>query len=629
MQAGRAQRCDVHPGWIEREGWEIHHPADTKGIIVAVNKKPIATRLKTASTPMPKVTRARAVNRVTNPKSKPIIAKNGATPAPQKSVLRKIFEGAGFKHVPADNLHFTMDGRQSEIDHIFVWENVILLCEETTEAKPSKHCTNKMVFHGKIAADYNQFYDTYCPINPALMEAVGTMYARQDLEVRHIYFSETADVSVGSSAPLLILTRAQAKYFTSLVDTIERSAKYELLKYLGIALHQIGSERVSGNSVPLNSFPAFALPAAHTSYPPGFAVVSFYADPMALITRSYVLRRDGWENPDLSYQRFVKSEKLVAMRDYLAGNGKVFINNLVVTLPSSALLTDADTKQPVTPAALTNKTQVQLHLPQELGTVGIVDGQHRVLSYYEGSGETEAAINRLRLRQNLLVTGIIFPPSYTPEMRVKFEAEIFLGINSNQSPVNTQLQQDLEAIINPEKPIAIARVIVTKLSKQGPLAGLMAMSQFDPPEKIASGSLGRYVVENLVKQKSAFYGTWDSAGIRDMTNAQDRAEFINYAVAQLERLLQAAAAQMKEKFRSVPNGGVLSTTAVGGLLLLMDRLVKSGRTPSSIDYSGLFKNFDQVDFRSYSGSGWGKLSRDLEATFPPPPVRSRRRPRSG
>jgi len=115
-----------------------------------------------------------------------------------------------------------------------------------------------------------------------------------------------------------------------------------------------------------------------------------------------------------------------------------------------------------------------------------------------------------------------------------------------------------------------------------------------------------------------------------MTNAQDRAEFIDYAVAQLERLLQAAAAQMKEKFRSVPNGGVLSTTAVGGLLLLMDRLVKSGRTPSGTDYSALFKNFDRVDFRSYSGSAWGKLSRDLEATLPPPPVLpSQRRPRSG
>ena len=69
-------------------------------------------------------------------------------------------------------------------------------------------------------------------------------------------------------------------------------------------------------------------------------------------------------------------------------------------------------------------------------------------------------------------------------MRIKFEADIFLGINNNQSPVNTQLRQDLETIINPETPLAVARLVVTRLSKQGPLAGLMQMSQFDTADKI-------------------------------------------------------------------------------------------------------------------------------------------------
>lgn len=556
------------------------------------------------------------------------VQKSAAENISAKSVLREIFEGAGFKHVASDDIHFSAEGRTGEIDHIFVWENVIILCEETTEANPRKHCTNKIVFHSKIAENYKKFFDVFSDLCPSFKTAIEACYFCQDLEFYHIYYSEVTDIEIGPTEPLKILTRAQAKYFASLVGTIERSAKFELLKYLGIALHQTGKARLSGSSVASNSFPAFALPAAHTSYPPGFAVVSFYADPMSLITRAYVLRRDGWEDPGLSYQRFVKAEKLVKMREYLANNGKVFINNIVVTLPSKAWLTHTENSPPVSPDTLTNKGLVQLHLPLELGTVGIVDGQHRILSYYEGSGATDAAINGLRVRQNLLVTGIIFPPHFNAEMRAKFEAEIFLGINNNQSPVNTQLRQDLETIINPESTVAIARHIVTRLSKEGPLAGKMAMSQYDPSDKIASGSLGPYVVEALVKPKSAFYKTWDNTGVRDMNNNDDRREFVDYSVSELKRLLQGAASQLTHKWKSVPNGGVLSTTTVGGLLLLMDRLAKSGRVPSSIDYENLFKDINQFDFSIYTGSAWGKLANNLMAKLPAAPVPLLRRSRT-
>ena len=534
----------------------------------------------------------------------------------QKSVLRDIFEGAGFKHVPADGLHFKVGGRTGELDHIFVWENVVLLCEETAGKDASKHCTNKIHLHRNIAEHWPSFFASYSVQNIHLLEAIGPTYTVEDLEVRHIYYSEDVDVvdSVGEPSPFEILTRAQARYFASLVETIARSAKFELLKFLDIALHQVGTARVSGSGVASNSFPAFALPAGHTSYPPGFAVVSFYADPMSLIKRAYVLRRDGWEDPDLSYQRFVRSEKLIAMREYLGDNGKVFINNLIVTLPSTALLTDSEAK-PVDSSTLLHKTLINLHLPLELGTVGIVDGQHRILSYYEGDGPLEQKIRGLRQRQNLLVTGIIFPPNYTPEMRVKFEAEIFLGINNNQSPVHTQLRQDLETIINPETPLAIARSVVTRLSKEGPLAGMMQMSQFDPSDKISSGSLGPYVVKPLIRKNGALYKTWDSAGARNINQADDRKEYIDYCVSELKRLLAGASGHLKSKWKSVPNGGVLSTTAVGGLLLLLDRFVKDGTTPSSIDYKVKLKKIVGFDFGIYTGSSWGKLSSDLHAAL--------------
>ncbi len=568
--------------------------------------KTAARKKKVASTP---------AKRQVSPASGKVAASSQVKPQ-QSSTLQGIFEGAGFKHVPADGLHFTVGGRTGELDHIFVWNNVVLLCEETAGKDATKHFTNKVYLHRKISENWPSFFADYSQQNPHLLTAIGPTYQVQDLEVRHIYYSEDIDVvgSVGDPSPVRILSRAQARYFASLVETIARSAKFELLKFLGVALHQVGDARVSGSDVASNSFPAFALPAAHTSYPPGFAVVSFYADPMALIQRAYLLRRDGWEDPDLSYQRFVKAEKLVAMREYLGGNGKVFITNLIVTLPSTALLRDGSGK-PLDPNALLQKTSVQLSLPLELGTVGIVDGQHRILSYYEGSDPMDQKISGLRQRQNLLVTGIIFPPSYTPEMRVKFEAEIFLGINNNQSAVHTHLRQDLETIINPETPLAIARSVVTRLSKEGPLAGMMQMSQFDPSDKISSGSLGPYVVKPLVRKNSALYKTWDAAGVRDLNSDADREEYIDYCVKELKRLLAGASEHLKHQWKSVPNGGVLSTTVVGGLLLLLDRLVKDGLTPSSIDYKTKLKQIGAFDFGGYTGSSWGKLSSNLHAAL--------------
>lgn len=548
--------------------------------------------------------------------------KKGATPPLTKGSpapkLRDIFEGAGFQHVPADGLHFNVSGRTGELDHIFVWENVILLCEETTATKDvPKHCVNKIYLHQKIAEQWStDFFAKYSLQNKHLPAAISKKYQDQDLEVRHIYYSENVDVmdSIGDPSPMRIISRAQARYFASLVETISRSAKFELLKFLGVALHQVGDARISGSGVASNSFQAFALPAAHTSYPLGFTVVSFYADPMALIQRAYVMRRDGWEDPDLSYQRFVKAEKLVAMREYLGDNGKVFINNLIVTLPPTTLLTDQNSK-PIDPNALQQKLSVQLNLPLELGTVGIVDGQHRILSYYEGSDPMDSKISNLRQRQNLLVTGIIFPANYTPEMRVKFEAEIFLGINNNQSAVHTQLRQDLETIINPETPLAIARTVVTRLSKEGALAGMMQMSQFDPADKISSGSLGPYVVKPLVRKNSALYKKWDSTGARNLNETKDRKEYIEFCVLEIKRLLAGASGHMKEKWNSVPNGGVLSTTVVGGLFLLLDRLVKEGSTPSSIDYDSKLKNIASFDFAPYTGSSWSKLSTALLAAL--------------
>ena len=539
--------------------------------------------------------------------------------APSKShkapKLLDIFEGAGFSHILSDNIHFELQKRTGEIDHIFVWDNVVLLCEETTGKEVTKHCTNKIFFHNLIAKDWTAFFETYRKQNSQLDAYIGTTYNSDELEVRHIYYSEEQDLDDGvakNSEPFLILSRAHAAYFNALVKTIAKSAKFEILKFLNISLNRVGQTRISGGSVTSQSFPGFALPAAHTNYPKGFAVVSFYADPMALIQRAYVLRRDGWENPDLSYQRFVRAEKLSEMREYLSNNGKVFINNLIVTLPSKALMRETS-GQLVDPRTLSQRTHVNLDLPLELGTVGIVDGQHRILAYFEGSGPVEQKIAQLRNRQNLLVTGIIFPVGYSDEMRVKFEAELFLSINNTQTGVHTQLRQDLETIINPDTPLAIGRSIIVRLSREGPLAGMLQVSQFDPPEKIATGSLGPYVLRPLVRKGGAFYKTWDPSGNQDLSDSAQRSAYIDYSSSEIKRLLAGCSQNLQHQWKPVAQGGILSTTIVGGLLLILERLAEASQPFTKLDYLKLLAPLQTFDFSPYKSSGWAQLSKDIFA----------------
>lgn len=529
--------------------------------------------------------------------------------------LLDIFIGAGFTHIASDNIHFELEQRTGEIDHIFVWKNVVLLCEETAIKDVTKHCTNKIFFHKLIANNWSVFFNTYRMKNSQLDEYIGTTYNSDELEVRHIYYSEEQDLDDGvakNSEPFRILNRAHAAYFNSLVKTIEKSAKFEILKFLGITLNRIGQTRVSGGSVTSQSFPGFALPSAHTNYPKDFAVVSFYADPMALIQRAYVLRRDGWENPGLSYQRFVRAEKLSEMRDYLSNNGKVFVNNLIVTLPPKSLMREMN-GQLVDPKRLTQRTNVELDLPLELGTVGIVDGQHRILAYFEGSGPVEQKIAQLRKRQNLLVTGIIFPLDYSDEMRVKFEAELFLSINNTQTGVHTQLRQDLETIINPETPLAIGRSIINRLSREGPLDGMLQVSQFDPPEKIATGSLGSYVLKPLLRKGSAFYKTWDPSGNQDLSDSFQRQNYTDYSMNEIKRLLAGCSQNLQHRWKPVAKDGILSTTIVGGLLLLLERLAELNQPITKLDYQKLLAPIEEFNFTTYKSSGWAQLSKDLIA----------------
>jgi hypothetical protein len=76
------------------------------------------------------------------------------------------------------------------------------------------------------------------------------------------------------------------------------------------------------------------LPEAHSNFDAGYKVVTFYADPDSLLKTAYVLRKDGWRDSLNLYQRMISKPKIESIRRYLKTQKRVFINNIIVTLPS-------------------------------------------------------------------------------------------------------------------------------------------------------------------------------------------------------------------------------------------------------------------------------------------------------
>jgi DGQHR domain-containing protein len=187
------------------------------------------------------------------------------------------------------------------------------------------------------------------------------------------------------------------------------------------------------------------------------------------------------------------------MREYLNNEKRVFVNNVIVTFPEDVKLLDSKGAQ-ITASDATRRTEIEpvtITLPKRLGSIGIIDGQHRIFAYHEGGDKYEQFISQLRERQHLLVTGIIHPPSVATDIKQQFEARLFLEINDKQKKVQGDLKQAIEMIVRPRTSIAIAKAVISKLATQTPLIGIIPRHAFDTG-KLKTTSIVSYGLKYVV-----------------------------------------------------------------------------------------------------------------------------------
>ena len=297
--------------------------------------------------------------------------------------INTVFTNALFEQVKSRDTQLTIAGRQGDIDSFFVHENILVLVEDTTITDVKTHLIKTADFFHHIAANTSDALSMLESKFPKFRSIRSSgKYVVADYHWVFVYCSlKSFDRKYEERHPNVTFLRyANLQYFLSLSKTIGGSVRYELFNFLKLKLSEIG---IPTQGQDKREYTALMLPESPSGFPDGHKIVSFLIEPATLLEQAYVLRKDGWQDGDCLYQRLLVKGKIGKMREYLAAERRVFVNNIIATLPDDTRYLDASGAQ-VAPEDLSKTATITVELRRQLGSIGLIDGQHRVFAYHEG-----------------------------------------------------------------------------------------------------------------------------------------------------------------------------------------------------------------------------------------------------
>jgi DGQHR domain-containing protein len=538
--------------------------------------------------------------------------------------VRATLKNLGFTRFPeiADK-SFTFDGQQGDYDDVFQYENVVITLEYTSTRESSKvgdHLRKKKVLYDKVAADERGFIRLLRTMSTDLDAKLATYHETQ-LEYVTLYAAlYDFDQSHRQNVPTPVyLDYPALRYFQSVSESIERSALPEFLHFAGVKSDRIGKAGVVGIALPSHTYHGSALPEAHSGYPTGYKVLTFYADPKSLLERAYVLRRDGWRQSDNLYQRMVSKAKIASIRSYLRSQRRVFVNNIVVTLPHDTEMLEESGKV-IDTSKINRTTPVKIRLPQRPDSIGLVDGQHRVFAYYEGVTD-EPLIAGLRSQQNLLVTGIIAPPNLRALAKEQFEARLFLEINSTQTSAKSDLKHAITLVLDPFAPSSIATRVLNGLASRGPLAGKVERYFFDE-DRLKPTSIVSYGLQALVRLdgEESLFKVWREArkeSLKIQTNSERLEllqEYVDFCVTKIGEFLAAVRDNVPSARwtadRKVTDR-LLTTTTLNAFLILMRICIRNKKPIGQASISPKLANVSNFNWSTFHSSQYARAAQAM------------------
>lgn len=535
--------------------------------------------------------------------------------------IRDSFVNAGFEYLKTEDIHKKFGLKTGELDYVFLYNNILLICEDTETRSPKDikdHIRKKKETADQICANRSQLL---CWLKADFPDKFEKFNAFSDSRymIFFLYFSKyNASLTVNDIKlyrPITVVEYASLSYFHKMSQSIKKSSKYEIFRFLGLHSCNIGipSSSQSENSI---STPII-YPTDSTGLSNGVRVVSFMMCADTLLRNCYVLRKDNWEDSIQLYQRLIEKDRIQTIRSFIAERGETFFNNIIVSLPQG--ISFKDSKGSIVDLEKINDYEnCVVVIPDEINSICVIDGQHRIYAHFEGDDKYERKISQLRSQLHLLVTGLIFPPEMDKLERSKYESQIFLDINSNSRAVPPDVLLHIETLKDPYSDLGIARQVIVGLNKSNVFLNLFELSLLEN-SKIKIASIIKFALRYLVSinpllSRPNLFSVWDGDKISLLAHKSDSLEsYIAFAINALSVYFSALKDTHKNDWNN-EDSRILSVTSINGFIMAYHDSLGIYGVKDFPFYQGCFSCLD-TDFSKdgfqYVSSRYKLFSREI------------------
>lgn len=532
--------------------------------------------------------------------------------------IRSSFTDAGFTYFSTLDKHFPIGTRTVELDYLFLYENIIVICEDNTKQKKDiDHIRNKNESFAEIRNNKTAFLNWLSNTFPEKATMVK-QYRPERYFLYYIYISQTeleiTEDEKNRYSNLLFWDPETLSYFNRMAQCIQHSARYEIFRYLGLKNDEIGFSGSEGGKTTIKA--PIIYPQEATGLHNGVRVVSFMMSAEKLLRTSYVLRKDSWEESMFLHQRLIEKDKVKSIRAFLAQKGEAFYNNIIVALPDNVTFED-DAGTPILVENIGDFQHCKLVLPDEMNSICIIDGQHRIFAHYEAPAteKYELQIAPLRRQLHLLVTGLIFPTEMKEPERKQIQSQIFLDINDNTKKVAPNVLTHIEMVKDPFSDIGLARRVIERLNKKRVFLNRFELSALDE-SKIKVASIIKFALRYLVtvtpaEGKTSLYAYWQ--GNKEAFQQKDEAslnDYIEFCANSIDLYFSAIRDAFKSSWND-PASKMLSVISINGFIIAFNRQLNKYGVSDYPFYSSCLRKLS-IDFSKngfpYTSSQYRKFS---------------------
>lgn len=537
--------------------------------------------------------------------------------------IRSSFTDAGFTYFSTLDKHFVIGTRTVELDYLFLYENIIVICEDNTKQKKDiDHIRNKNESFAEIRNNKAAFLNWIANTFPE-KEAMVKKFRSERYLLFYIYISQTelelTEDEKNRYSNLLFWDPETLSYFNRMSQCIQHSARYEIFRYLGLKNDEIGFSGSEGRKTTIKA--PIIYPQDATGLRNGVRVVSFMMSAEKLLRTSYVLRKDSWEESMFLYQRLIEKDKVKSIRAFLAQKGEAFYNNIIVALPDNITFED-DAGTPILVENIGDFQHCKLVLSDEMNSICVIDGQHRIFAHYEApiTEKYESQIAPLRKQLHLLVTGLIFPPEMKEAERNQIQSQIFLDINDNTKKVAPNVLTHIEMVKDPFSDIGLARRVIERLNKKRVFLNRFELSALDE-SKIKVASIIKFALRYLVtvtpaEGRTSLYTYWK--GDKEAFKKKDEDalnNYIDFCAKSIDLYFSAIRDAFKADWND-PSSKILSVISINGFIIAFNRQLSKYEVRDYSFYNDCLRKLS-LDFSKdgfpYTSSQYRKLSSKILA----------------